>query len=153
MKRLEQLGKAVLQKVLSRLPPDEDQIVEKLFLQILTAIYEKDTRSIIELFSPNALSQIENIQEQVNRLFVLSENYMDTWARLGGNVSKSVDYGIVVKKYAYSYKLHPDSQYIIFIKGCFRDDTDRNNEGLHSIVLYKKEQWAGFPGPGIAVQI
>lgn len=92
----------------------EDSCVEAIF-EILN---ESDRDALESLFSDNALSKIDNFDEQATILFEVFEGKECTWERTGLTVSDDAENGKSIKKAVAWYSVSSGNHDHIFYGNC-----------------------------------
>lgn len=128
-------------------------------LEILTT--SDDREALESLFSPNALSEMENLDEQVTSLFEMFENKEYTWERTGLTVSDDIEYGKSVKKVVAWYVVSSEeAEFVFFTIDCLEDHDSSDNVGLYTLWIVAKENedtqltaWQDMQIPGIHIAV
>lgn len=135
----------------------EDSCVEAIF-EILN---ESDRDALESLFSDNALSKIDNFDEQATILFEVFEGKECTWERTGLTVSDDAENGKSIKKAVAWYSVSSGNEEFTFlIIDCLEDDNSSNNIGLYTLWVVDSENedsqltaWQDMETPRIHIAI
>lgn len=112
-------------------------------------------------FSDNALSKIDNFDEQATILFEVFEGKECTWERTGLTVSDDAENGKSIKKAVAWYSVSSGNEEFTFlIIDCLEDDNSSNNIGLYTLWVVDSENedsqltaWQDMETPGIHIAI
>ena len=122
--------------------------------QIFAAIEAKDRESIIEMFSPYAQSEAEDLDGAIQYLFDNVCGTVESWEKIGGNDSKRISAGKVVL-YSYRYRFYvytPQGKYSVSIYEYIENMEDPSYIGVYSIKIFDAElDNVSFTDPGIYV--
>jgi|GEM_PF-5895036 len=133
----------------------EDEMSINYLEQIIELINIKDKSKIASLFSEQAQIDAKDLDESIDYLFAIIEGDIKTWDKIGGNVSESVQGGIVLVEFTYRFKIYTDKeQYIFSVRGYSKDTNNPKNIGLYSLKVFNvKCEPPLFRGAGIYIEI
>ena len=108
---------------------DEEVANEKL-VKILDYIMNEDEESLKDMFSQRALDESENFSEKAKLLFKFFNGETVSWEKDSGpHVSKSANYGEIVKEVSSYYFVETDKGSYFFLINDFPvDDVNANNK-------------------------
>lgn len=119
---------------------DEEVANEKL-VKILDYIMNEDEESLKAMFSQRALDESKNFSENAKLLFKFFDGEIISWEKDSGpHVSKSANYGEIVKEVSSYYFVETDKGSYFFLINDFPvDDVNANNEGLYMVLVVLAE--------------
>jgi hypothetical protein len=119
---------------------DEEVANEKL-VKILDYIMNEDEESLKAMFSQCALDESKNFSENAKLLFKFFDGEIVSWEKDSGpHVSKSANYGEIVKEVSSYYFVKTDKGSYFFLINDFPvDDVNSNNEGLYMVLVVLAE--------------
>jgi len=125
---------------------------------ILSSIEKKDTESLKNLFSLQALNETIDFDDQVIYLLNLFQGNVISWKRDGSNGHTDISDGKKLVRLISWYKVTTDTNiYIFFIIDYPQDTINTDNAGLYTLRVVKIEdeeayltgKWTDMEIPGI----
>lgn len=107
--------------------------------QVFQAIKTKDKELLKNVFSPNARTDAEELDENIDKLMELFGGESLSYSNdLLVSSSESIDYGdkVIIIDFTLKIDYDGDDEYCMYFHGCRQDDYDSNNEGLTSLSVY-----------------
>jgi hypothetical protein len=131
----------------------EGKIADARLEEILEAIKNQDKTAIEGMFSEQAQSEAEDIDQGIEYLFTLVEGDIESWKKIGGIVDESNRHGRGTIKSLYRYNVHTDKEEYLFSILEFTKDSDNpENVGMYSLTVNNmKDEEPVFSDAGIYV--
>ena len=117
---------------------DSGMIAEDRMESILHAVEERDSGTVEALFAESVLEGAGDLTEELEELYALfPEGVEVSWETNSGTVSKSANYGVIVRDSQYWFDATvAESACGIVITERLEDTEQPENEGVWSIYLY-----------------
>lgn len=133
-------GCAALRTIDAYAQPDEE-IANARMEAFLSAVADRDSQALRELFAPNALAEMEDFDAMAAALFDYCSGKFtayDDWA--GPDSSKTMHYGDVVKTLHATYDIQmEEGNFRIALSLVRTDNTNPDNVGLWSVYIIRAE--------------
>lgn len=108
--------------------------------QVLNALEIKDSKCLEELFSKQALSEIDNFDEQTRDLFDLFQGTVDSWEQTGFTSTEDIEGHKKMTKGISWYDVTTDeNEFVFFMIDCFTDTQNPDNIGLYTLYVVNKD--------------
>ncbi|UOO37197.1 DUF5104 domain-containing protein [Oscillospiraceae bacterium CM] len=109
--------------------------------QIIKAINNQDKNSIKNMFSNQAKNKTEDLDGQIDYLFVFVQGKIESWETIvHGATAESINNGSRIKGSNSWYYIYTDKQkYLIFLVECTIDTDHPENVGMYVIQVMKAE--------------
>lgn len=122
---------------------NESKIADARLVDILTAIKDKDREVLRNMFSTQALDEIEDFDSQVDYLLSLFQGDVKSWEQDVWGSDASIEYGeksVMIKSW---HIVETDKDIYLFFMIIFSEDTiNPDNEGLYTLRVIKAEDEA-----------
>lgn len=134
---------------------DDTVYSEKILEKIVYALENNEPEKIKELFSENALKEVENIEEDIQYLMDYYKGEMQSYCGLGSDGSSSVEGGERLRTLFCGFEITTDVDvYNICFYSCLVDTEEPDNEGIYTLEMIRddekeNESYNEFGGPGI----
>ena len=117
---------------------DSGMIAEDRMESILHAVEERDSGTVEALFAESVLEEAGDLTEELEELYALfPEGVEVSWETNSGTVSKSANYGVIVRDSQYWFDATVgETACGIVITERLEDTEQPENEGVWSIYLY-----------------
>ena len=120
---------------------DDSSVANDKFSELIDAIQTQDINTLKSLFSKNALKEVENIEESIQKLFDYFEGEMvsyNDWA--GPGVKAEMEYGDYQEVYDATYDFETaQDKYRLWMEIITVDTTDADNVGIRSLYIIRFE--------------
>lgn len=138
---------------------DEDSVARSRFEQILEAIENRDNAMLKSLYSEKALSESENIDESIDRLFELIKGSVESWELEGWSSGESIRSGEKNRQIrAWFILTTTEGTYKLFMLDYDSDTIEPSNQGLYALRAIDAEDedeyftsWQKMKIPGVFV--
>lgn len=119
----------------------DEEIANEKLVNIINHIENKDEEALKAMFSKRAIDESGDFSENADLLFDFYEGVMISWEKSSGpHVSKSTNYGEVVKEVDSYYYVETDKQTYFFLINDFPvDDSNVDNEGVNMLLVVLAE--------------
>jgi hypothetical protein len=115
---------------------NSDRKADNRVTQIAMAIKNNDAEKLKNLFSIKAISEADDIENQINELFNLIQGEVLSWERDGISGSTAVEYGKTSKMIRYSINLMTDIKtYRFYVIDYNTDTINLDNQGIYMLEL------------------
>lgn len=132
--------KSITEKRLNMLNNDDDRkTADYMFDQIIDCINSKNVSILHDLFSDEALKEIENFDKSANDLFEFIDGEVISWEALEGTGTTDLyEYGKQTKEMWPSFYISTEKQkYYVVLRYFPIDSITPENEGLYMILIVK----------------
>ena len=137
----------------------EEEIADRKFGQIVEGVNEKDPEKIKGVFSEQALTECDNIDEGIEYLYDLFDGGITSWSQDHWSSGDSMHYGTVVSSIRSWYNVETDrGSFLVFMLDYTRNDPEPGKEGLYALRAIKEENratqftyWQDMEIPGIYI--
>ena len=127
--------------------------------QIISSLKVKNKDALNALFSNKALSESNDFDDEVDRLFEFMKGNITSWKREGGvDSDESAEQGKKSLMLRYSILISTDiDDYCVFVIDYNTDTIDKDNEGIYMLEISKQSyhgDWAPWQErmfPGISI--
>ena len=117
---------------------DNDKKANLRLEQILENIENKDKETLKSLFSKQALSEAENIEERIIYLFDIFQGTVESWERTGFSSETSSEYGKKsIMLLSWYTIITNEDKYYFFVVDYIKDDFKSNNIGVYMLQVMK----------------
>jgi hypothetical protein len=129
----------------------EGKIADARLEEILEAIKNQDKMAIKGMFSEQAQSEAEDIDQGIEYLFTLVEGNIESWKKIGGTVDESNRHGRGTIQFRYRYNVYTDKEEYLFSILEFTKDSDNpENVGMYCLKVFNvKDEERVFSDAGI----
>lgn len=122
-----------------RLLVSQEQMEAERTDQIISAIQNKDQKSLYDLFSPKAVADADALDEEIPAMFDYIQGEIVSWERESGTAEMSIQYGKRTQLLHYSIHIYTDQEaYSLSVFDYSVDTIYPENEGLYQIEIYKQ---------------
>ena len=120
---------------------DDEENARARLEAVIEALESQDKEALKEMFSEQALSDAEDFDDNLDKIFVFFQGEVDSWEKPSGpTVFESNDYGHVTKLVNSYYYVTTDKQKYFFLLREYPVDTDHpDNVGLYLLLVVKAE--------------
>ena len=137
----------------------EEEIANRKFEQIVEGVNEKDPEKIKGVFSEQALTECDNIDEGIEYLYDLFDGGITSWDLDHWSSGDSMHYGTVVSSIRSWYNVETDrGSFLVFMLDYSRNDPEPDKKGLYAFRAIKEENrptqftyWQDMEIPGIYI--
>jgi hypothetical protein len=115
----------------------DEEIAEEKLIKIIDYIENKDEEGLKSMFSKRALDESGDFSENADLLFDFFKGEVISWEKSSGpHVSKSTNYGEVIKEVDSYYFVETDKERYFFLINDFQvDDSNADNEGVNMLLV------------------
>lgn len=136
----------------------DDKIAKSRFGLIILSLENKDKRTLLSMFSKNALEKSNLIDENIDYLFNFFQGDVISWKLdIGPQVSTKYNYGNKEKIMSSFFSINTsDQKYLVYVVDYIEDTACSENIGLFTLRLIKEEDketqftsWQDMKIPGV----
>lgn len=114
----------------------DSEIVEANMQKVIDCLAEEDQICVRNLFAPNKIKGIENLNETIDELFLYYKGDYVSHKKLRSGRSKGVDYGKIEIEYTFTYAVTTnEGVYYMDFEWCTREDFDADNIGIWTFYI------------------
>lgn len=119
----------------------DDKIALKMLEKAIDAIETHDKMALKKMFSKQALTEADNLDENMDYLFELFHGKVEPIDEtVGPAVFETIDHGHITKEFQVWHNVHTDEQEYIFVLIFYTENTDQpDHVGLYSLRVIKSE--------------